>query len=155
MKISKFVYSLFSLQIHVITIYRISHFLYYRVPVGGKLFAVAARHLMRVYSSCDISPKAYISKDCKFPHPLGIVIGDGVIIKENVKIWHRVTLGSHGKKGGNQEYPIVERGAKIYNSATIVGPVRLGEFCVIGAHAFVSKSVPDYKTAVGIPARIL
>lgn len=145
----------FNMGYHVMILYRVSHFFHFRIPWAGQTMAIAVRHLMRFYSSCDISPKAVISKSCKFPHPLGIVIGDGVIVKDKVKIWHRVTLGSHGRAGESLEYPIIEKNARIFNSATIVGSVILGEGCTIGAHAFVNKNIPAGATAVWIPARIV
>ena len=38
---------------------------------------------------CDISYNSIIGKNVKMPHPIGIVIGDGVIIKNNVKIFNK------------------------------------------------------------------
>lgn len=37
----------------------------------------------------------------------------------------------------------------------IVGNVKIGKHCVIGANSVVTKDVPDYSVAVGIPARVI
>lgn len=37
----------------------------------------------------------------------------------------------------------------------IVGNVRIGMHCVIGANSVVTKDVPDYCVAVGSPARVI
>jgi serine O-acetyltransferase len=125
------------------------------IPFFGNLLSKIFRHLNRCYASCDISPKAIIAKDLKLPHPIGIVIGDGVVIKNNVMIWQHVTLGSHGKKGATMEYPVVEPGSKIYNKATVIGGIHIGQNSTIGAHSLVLIDVPDNATAAGTPARIL
>ncbi|MNV87626.1 Serine acetyltransferase [compost metagenome] len=39
--------------------------------------------------------------------------------------------------------------------AKVLGPVVIGDHVQIGANAVVVKNVPDYSTAVGIPARNL
>lgn len=37
----------------------------------------------------------------------------------------------------------------------IVGNVKIGNHCVIGANSVVTKDVPDYCVAVGSPARVI
>ena len=89
------------------------------------------------------------------PHPIGIVVGDGVIIRDNVKIWHQVTLGSHGKKGEPLAYPIIEDGVKVFAGAKIIGGVIIGENAVIGANSVVNIDVPKSTTAIGIPCKLI
>lgn len=40
-------------------------------------------------------------------------------------------------------------------NAVIVGNVKIGKHCVIGANSVVTKDVPDYCVAVGSPARVI
>ena len=47
----------------------------------------------------------------------------------------------------------IKKGATIGANATIVCGVTLGEYCLIGAGAVVTKSVPDYALVLGVPAR--
>lgn len=105
--------------------------------------------------SCDISYKSIIGKNFQMPHPIGIVIGDRVVIKDNVKIFQQVTLGSHGKKGKGFKYPVIENGVKIFAGAKIIGGVTIGENAIIGANALVNIDVPANATAVGIPCKII
>lgn len=105
--------------------------------------------------SCDISYNAHIGKRLKMPHPIGIVIGDGVVIKDDVMVFQQVTFGSHGKKEKNLEYPTIESGVKIYAGAKIIGGVTIGENAVIGANAVVNIDVPSNSIAVGIPCKII
>ena len=37
----------------------------------------------------------------------------------------------------------------------IVGNVKIGKHCVIGANSVVTHNVPDYSVAVGSPAKVI
>lgn len=65
----------------------------------------------------------------------------------------KVTLGSSGKK--DKRYPIIANNVKIYSNAQIIGNVIIGENVTIGASTLVLKDIPNNKTAVGIPAKII
>lgn len=104
---------------------------------------------------CDISYNAVIGKNLRLPHPIGIVIGEGVVIKDNVMIFQQVTFGSHGKKGLENKYPVIENGVKIFAGAKIIGGITIGENAIIGANSVVLDDVPANSTVVGIPAKII
>lgn len=105
--------------------------------------------------NCDISYNSIIGEKFKMPHPIGIVIGDGVVIKDNVMVFQQVTFGSHGKKDKTLEYPIIESGVKVYAGAKIIGGITIGENAIIGANALINIDVPPNTIAVGIPCKIL
>lgn len=46
-------------------------------------------------------------------------------------------------------------GSWIGTKVTIIGNVRIGRHCIIGANAVVTHDIPDYSVAVGIPARVV
>ncbi len=149
---SRFWKRTFSLEIHLLLLYRLSRHVYLNWGAVGRFLAYALRHIMRVYTSCDISPLAQIDKGVKFPHPLCIVIGDGVKIGKGTMIWQQVTLGSHGRFGIEADYPVIGTNVRIYANASILGAVSIGNDAVIGAHAVVTKNVPSGMVAYGIPA---
>lgn len=103
--------------------------------------------------SCQISYKSTIGKGLSLPHPIGIVIGDGVTIEDNVKIWQGVTLGSHGKKEECLAYPYICSGVKIYADTIVLGDVKIGFDSTLGAKSMVLKDVPPNYIAFGIPAK--
>lgn len=114
-----------------------------------------AFRIQRVYG-VYISRKARLASDVVFPHPTGIVIGDGVVVHDRVTIFQNVTLG--GARVGDQKrghYPEIGAGTVIFAGAVIVGAVRIGVGCVIGANSVVLHDVPDNSVAVGAPARIV
>lgn len=103
-----------------------------------------------------VSPHARISRTVKFPHPTAIVIGEGVVIEDGVRIFQSVTLG--GARIGDWQagrYPVIGKGTTIFAGAVIVGDIRIGENCVIGANSVVLSDIPDNSTCVGAPARVV
>jgi serine O-acetyltransferase len=105
--------------------------------------------------SCDISYDTSIGRRVVFGHPIGIVIGNGSIIEDDVKIWQNVTLGSHGKGDRSKQYPTVKSGARIYAGAKIIGGVTIGRNSIVAANAVVNIDVPDNCIAVGVPCKII
>jgi serine O-acetyltransferase len=99
---------------------------------------------------------ANIKPGLTLPHPVGIVIGQGVKIDEDVVIYQHVTLG--GARRGDMKtnnYPSIGSGTVIFSGAVVIGNVKIGKNCVIGANAVVTKDISDNATAVGIPARVI
>tara|TARA_R110002020_G_scaffold417440_5_gene626611 strand:- start:305 stop:847 length:543 start_codon:yes stop_codon:yes gene_type:complete len=118
--------------------------------------ALYYKNKMIVRRNCDISYNASLGKNLRLPHPIGIVIGDGVIIEDDVMIFQQVTFGSHGKKEIKaKEYPIIKSGVKIFAGAKIIGGITIGENAVIGANSVVNIDIPPNTIAVGVPCRII
>ncbi len=133
---------------------------------GSRVWAHA--HVMKnavVGSHCNIGEQCFVES--------GAAIGNGCTIKNGVSIWDGVTLESNvfvgpnavftndmmpRTKAVNPEYEmvptIVKRGASIGANATIVCGSSLGEYCMIGAGAVVTKDVPAFALVIGNPARI-
>ena len=108
------------------------------------------RKLVRKYG-IFIEEHTSISEGLRLPHPVDIVIGDGVKIGDNVTIFQNVTLGSKGI--GLHNYPVVERECIIFSGAKILGDIRLGESCIIGANSVLNTTTEPHSVYVGVPAR--
>jgi sugar O-acyltransferase (sialic acid O-acetyltransferase NeuD family) len=88
----------------------------------------------------------------------GTVIGDNVILNTGCTVDHHNHIGSHAHVapgvhlGGN-----VHVGEGILLSiGTIVIPGRsIGDWAVVGVGSVVTKDIPAYATAVGMPARVI
>lgn len=107
------------------------------------------------YSS-HVSPKAKIDSSVYFPHPLGLVIGDGVTIGANAVVYQHVTIGAQRKGEGKKNlYPVICEGVIVYAGAVIVGGITVGEGAVIAANSVVSKDVAPFSVVGGVPARPL
>lgn len=106
-----------------------------------------------LYSELTIGLKELKIKRTKLPHPFGVVIGKGVSLGYDCRIYQGVTIGSKLEDGVN--YPIIGDNVKIYANSIIIGNVRIGNNVVIGASTLVMIDVPDNSIIVGNPARIL
>jgi serine O-acetyltransferase len=51
--------------------------------------------------------------------------------------------------------PTIGKNSIISAGSKILGPIRIGQNCVIGANAVVTSDVPDFCLAVGVPARVI
>lgn len=127
-----------------------------RAGVIGALVSRWSRLALERSHGVFVSPNAMVSSTVKFPHPVGIVIGDGVVVEDDVVIFQHVTLG--GAKIGDgavNGYPSIGAGTVIYSGAQVLGPVVVGKGCVIGAGSIVLNSVLDGSTVVGTPGRVV
>ena len=104
------------------------------------------RLISKYHISIGINSK--IGKNVILPHQYNITIGDGVVIGDNCRIYHNVTIGQN--KG---EYPIIEDGVTIYTGAIIVGQIRVGSNAVIGGGSVVTNDVQPNCIVAGVPAK--
>ena len=102
----------------------------------------------------EIHPGATIGEGFFIDHGTGVVIGETAEIRDNVTLFHGVTLGGTGS-GHGKRHPTVMDNATIYADAKLLGPITIGKNAVIGAGAVVLHDVPANATAVGMPARIV
>jgi serine O-acetyltransferase len=106
-----------------------------------------------VLVGADFTPGMQIGTGLYMPHPVGIVIGRGLRIKNNVMIAQGVTAGARDTQSTFEDYPTICDGANIWAHAVIAGGVRVGEGAEVGANSVVTSDVADYTVVAGAPAR--
>ena len=131
--------------------YRISHALYKKGLRFLPRFISAIGQFLTVI---DIHPAAQIGRRVFIDHGVGVVIGETVIIGDDVLIYQQVRLGGVSTSKGKR-HPTVEDHVVIGAGAKVLGNITLGSHAKIGANSVVVKDVPADCTAVGIPARVL
>jgi len=129
----------------------------------------------RIWHFCHLSAEAVLGNDCVLGQNVfvanGVRLGNGVKVQNNVSIYTGVTCEDEVFLGPSmvftnvvnprsfverkQEFlpTLVKRGASIGANATILCGVTLGEYCMVGAGAVVTKDVPDFALVAGLPAR--
>lgn len=129
--------------------HRIAHFFYKK-----KMFFIAntISYHTRKKTGIEIHPGAVLGKRICIDHGMGIVIGETATVGDDVLIYHNVTLGGTGKDRGKR-HPDVGDNVLLSSGCKILGPIQIGNNAKVGANAVVVKPVPDYATAVGMPAR--
>jgi len=116
-----------------------------------KPYLVLRHRFWSAVCGADIPLNSRIGGGLLIPHPNGIVIHPDAEIGPNCLIFQQVTIGVGTRPGTPRIGGHVDIGA----GAKILGGLRVGDHAKIGANAVVLQDVPDYATAVGIPARIL
>ena len=135
------------------------------VGAGTKIWNwTKVREGSKIGAGCSVGQSGYID--------IGVVIGDGCKIQNGVSIYDGVIVGDHvfigpsatftndhNPRANNPNWQItqtvVEEGASIGASATIVCGVTLGVYCMIAAGAVVTKDVSAHGLVMGTPARLV
>jgi serine O-acetyltransferase len=137
--------------LHAIWFHRIAHWLWKR---NFRLLARIISHISRWITGIEIHPGAKIGRRFFIDHGMGVVIGETAEIGDNVTIYHQVTLGGTSTKKGKR-HPTIGNNVVIGAGAKILGPIKIGDNCKIGANSVVIKDVPPNSTVVGIPGKVV
>ena len=131
--------------------YRIANKLYYK---GWKKLSRVISGISSFLTKTDIHPACTIGRRVFIDHAIGIVIGATAIVEDDVLIYQGVTLGGVSLDKGKR-HPTVKSNTVIGSGAKVLGNITIGTSSKIGANSVVIADVPDYTTAVGIPAKIV
>jgi serine O-acetyltransferase len=131
---------------------------FYRLAreLGRRGLAPVARLLQIVnltLTGAEIDWRADIGPGLFLEHPHGVTIGDGVVTGRNTVLGLGVLLGATFHDPAKTGFPTLGDDVEVWAKASVLGPVRVGDGAVIGAHAVVVNDVPPAAVARGVPAR--
>ena len=89
-----------------------------------------------------------------FDHAQGIVVGETAVVGDGCSIYHNVTLGGTGSRGGDR-HPKLGKNVLIGAGAVICGNITIGDNTRVAAGSVVMENLPANVTATGVPAKIL
>lgn len=107
-----------------------------------------------ILTSIEISYESDIGEGLLIPHAQCIVVGTSQI-GSNVTIQQGVTIGANFKNVDGRLYPTIGNNVFIGSGSKILGPINIGNNCMVGANAVVLKDFPDNCVIVGVPAKIV
>ncbi|HEX6242085.1 MAG TPA: serine O-acetyltransferase EpsC [Polyangiales bacterium] len=119
----------------------------HHIPVAGRLI----RMLETMFFAVEIAVDAELGRGVLFMHTVGTVVGSGSSIGDGCILLGNNTFGSNEQGGA----PSIGAHTIIGAGVRVLGAVRVGERCALGANAVVLSDIPDGKIAVGIPARVI
>jgi UDP-2-acetamido-3-amino-2,3-dideoxy-glucuronate N-acetyltransferase len=107
-----------------------------------------------VGSRCKISSHSFLCE--------GVVLEDEVFIGHGVMftndLYPRAT-NEDGSLKTDEDWAVVKtwikQGASIGSNATILAGITVGKQAIVGAGAVVTRTIPDYAIAAGVPAHII
>ena len=144
-----------------------------RIGDGTRIWAFA--HVLRgaiIGRNCNIGDGAFVEG--------GAQIGDNVTVKNLCLIWEGVTIRDNAFIGPNVVFTndlhprsprlelaharyaskqwlvptVVDEGASLGASATILAGVTIGEYATVGIGSIVTRDIPPHALAFGTPARV-
>ncbi|WP_066022705.1 MULTISPECIES: glycosyltransferase [Clostridium] len=102
----------------------------------GRRLVISAAHTVRIGKKCIFASNIHITDHNHEYKKVGIpIMYQGITSFEN-----EVIIGD---------------GTWIANNCVVVGNVKIGRGCTIGANSVVTSNIPDYCVAVGSPARVV
>lgn len=131
--------------------YRMSHVLWLE---NRKDIAMVIQGRSTEVFGVDIHPGCMIGPGLMIDHGTGVVIGETAIIGEDCCFMHGITLGGTGTSTHFDRHPKIGNRVFLGCGVTILGNIRVGDNCRVGAGSLVLKGLPDGATAVGSPALI-
>lgn len=130
---------------------------FFTIPVQFTVFIHKLRGV-KVGKGSKIARTAYIDDK----RPYDVILGERVWIAANViLICHKRDLSNYKKGMLIMDCPhkfgkiVIKDGANIGIGAIIMPGVTIGKGTAIGAGSVVTKDIPDYCIAVGVPARVI
>ena len=132
----------------------------------------------KIWHFCHIQSGAKIGKNCSLGQNVNIsnnvIIGNDVKIQNNVSVYEGVEIedgvfcgpscvftndltprARYPKGHENYKHTLIKEGASIGANATIICGNTVGRYAMIAAGAVVTKDIPDYALAVGVPAQVV
>jgi len=111
--------------------YRLAHWAVTRGR-AGRILALFIERRMIAHFACHVSARARIGPGLRLPHPVGIVIGEAVVIGPDATVYHGVTLGR--QRTHDTDYPRVGDRVTLFCGATLLGPVVIDDGDCVAAH---------------------
>ncbi|QPC93092.1 acyltransferase [Mesorhizobium sp. INR15] len=120
----------------------------------------------RIGAFVEIQKNSYVGERCKISSHTFIC--EGVTIEDEVFVGHGVMFtndrlpratnldgSAQSESDWKVEPTLVKKGASIGSNVTITPGVTIGERALIGAGAVVTRDIPDFAIAAGVPARVV
>ena len=105
--------------------------------------------LRRIRSDSLIAAAVPVGPGLYLPHPDGIFINPMAVLGADVALFQQVSLAEWQGRA-----PVIGDGAAIFAGAKVIGGVRVGRDCKIGANVVLTQDVPD-NSSVSVAAPLV
>ncbi|MDN3583742.1 serine O-acetyltransferase [Mucilaginibacter flavus] len=118
------------------------------VKLIGLPFTIAYKFTFPWILGIDIPLNTEIGTGFMVFHGQGLIVHGDCKIGSNVLIRHNTTLGQKSRNGG---VPIIGNNVDIGAHSIIIGSVKIGDNCIIGAGTFINVDIPENSIVYGRP----
>lgn len=119
-----------------------------------------------ILGEISIGKRVHVAQGCILGGGGGLVIEDYAGIAAGAKIYSHSEAPRDGKRMSGPMIPErykafvsapvrIKRDAFIGANALVLPGVTVGEGAVVGANSLVTKDIPDYAVAIGVPAKVI
>lgn len=108
--------------------------------------------LIETMTGISLPKSARIGPGLRIWHFGGVFLHSDAVVGANCTLRQGVTIGNRRPDG---PVPVIGDNVEFGAYAQVLGGVRVGDRCRIGAMAVLLQDLPDGATAVGAPARII
>ena len=125
---------------------------------GGMINKLRAYHLWnytRKDYNCNIYPGIEVGSGFRIEHCSWNLIGKTTVLGDNVRIYSgvdviaKVTGDEERLKNRKRRHAKIGNDVVLCNGCTIIGPITIGDDCIIGARAIVTHDVPPHSVVTG------
>ena len=121
------------------------------------IYANENRSLVCLSDGVEIGNHSTISSINEVVFEKNVITGPHVFVSDHNLDYRDVSLPvcKQGVMALKNSKVIIGEGSWLGTNVVVVGKVRIGKHCVIGANSVVTKDIPDYSVAAGIPAKVI
>uniref|UniRef100_UPI00404839CE DapH/DapD/GlmU-related protein n=1 Tax=Algoriphagus sp. TaxID=1872435 RepID=UPI00404839CE len=120
----------------------------YCIPAEGKTAS------LRIGNNCVFGYNNHITSVCSVEIGDFVLTANNVYISDNVHSFESIDIPILLQPVIFKSPVFIGSGTWIGENVSIIG-ASVGRNCVIGANSVVTKNIPDYSVAVGIPAKVI
>jgi len=143
-----FIRCIFSQGFQAIIVYRLFNWLF-QAGIPAQPFRFIIERFIEIVTGISIPASCTIGKGLRIHHFGGIIFHPSVIMGDNVTVYHGVTIGD---KGGYGKAAKIGNNVLLGAGCKIIGEIEIGDHCIIGANAVITKSVePNCIVKIGPP----
>lgn len=138
------------------------------ISIGNDTLIKEDSTLMVPYYNFEGKPRIIIGDNCDIGKRIFISAVNKVEIEDEVIIASNVHIADHNHEYKSVGIPIRRQGVDSFenevkigfgtwigNNVVVVGNVKIGRGCVIGANSLVNCDIPDYCVVAGQPAKVI
>ena len=122
-----------------------------------RVYAGNSQSLVSFGDSTEIGEHSTISSNNRIIFENNVLTGPHVFVADHNHAYENphVPVSKQGVRCNPTDEVIIGEGSWLGTNVVVVGNVHIGKHCVIGANSVVTKDIPDYSVAAGIPAKVI